>query len=311
MLFDRRLGIAKNQVDLEELLKQYPPPEYDPLYVCLATRVDFEEKRQWIEAKWKEYQQFADKDFASEFKKHLRQRAWELSLGITLHKRWTLQPEFKSKHKGAGPDFKTLCNVSEVAQTVWIEAIAVEKGKSINKVPEMVLNGVACLPEDKMLLRLTNGLDEKYRKYVKYVENNVVGTDDPYVIAINRSELEHLDPQLPLILKCLFRLEHQVLFVGSGRLLNDTERFWTIRDQIMKNGSPISMGFFDDPKYSGISAVIYVVTDIINSPLLSEEMGDNFTIILNPHAKNPLPEELLTFGKIWRKEGDQIILKKV
>ncbi len=68
------------------------------------------------------------------------------------------------------------------------------------------------------------------------------------------------------------------------------------------------MGFFDNPEHSGISAVIYVETDIINSPIVPEEMGDNFTIVLNPHAKNPLPEELLTFGNRWRKEGDQIFL---
>jgi hypothetical protein len=76
------------------------------------------------------------------------------------------------------------------------------------------------------------------------------------------------------------------------------------------NGSDtkISTGFFDNPEHSGISAVIYVEADIINSPILPEEMGNNFIIVLNPHAKNPLPEELLTFGNIWRNEGDQIIL---
>jgi len=44
MLFDKNLGTAKNQLELEELLKKYVPPTYDPLYVCLATKDDFKRK---------------------------------------------------------------------------------------------------------------------------------------------------------------------------------------------------------------------------------------------------------------------------
>lgn len=312
MLFDRNLGTAKNQSELEESLKKYVPPTYDPLYVCLATRDDFQKERQWIEDMWMEYRQFADRNFASEFKAHFSQRAWELHLGVTLHKRWGLQPGSKSKRERAGPDFKTIHDTKKGAPTVWIEAIAVEKGNAPHRVPEMVCNDVADLPEDQMLFRLTSGLADKYKRYCKYVEQDIVGTGDPYIIAINRSKLEHLDPQIPLILKCLVRLEWQILFTELKKLeLKATESFWTTRDHITKDNrsaTKISTGFFDNPEHSGISAVIYVETDIINSPILPEEMGNNFIIVLNPHAKNPLPEELLTFGNIWRKEGDQIFL---
>jgi len=106
MLFDKNLGTAKKQSELEELLQKHMPPTYDPLYVCLATRVDFEKERQWIEAMWMEYQRakLADKNFASAFKVQCYQRAWELYLGITLHKRWGLQPGSKSGR----PVFRTI-----------------------------------------------------------------------------------------------------------------------------------------------------------------------------------------------------------
>jgi hypothetical protein len=294
------------------LLKKYVLPTYDPMYVCLAARDDFNIKRQWIEDIWLEYQQFADWNFAKEFKRQFSQRVWELYLGITLHKRWGLEPGSKSKRESAGPDFKTIHITNKGAQTVWIEAIAVEKGSASNRVPEMVFTDVADLPEDLMLLRLTSGLADKYKKYCKDVEQGIVGTGDPYIIAINRSKLEHLDPQIPLILKCLFRLEWLILFPELKKLdLKAGESFWTTRDYITKVGgsdTKVSTGFFDNPEHSGISAVIYVETDIINSPILPEELGNNFIIVLNPHAKNPLPEELLTFGNIWRTEGDQIFL---
>ena len=310
MLFDKNLGIANNQLELGKLLKQYPSSEYDPLYVCLASRVDLKEERQWIEDMCMEYQQeqLADSDFASAFRVDCSARAWELYLGITLHKRWGLQP----KHKNDGPDFKTIHNTDKGAQTVWIEAIAVEKGEVPNRVPEMVVDGVGKLPEDKMLLRLMNGLDKKsgVKGYCKYVKQGVVRIDDPYIIAINRSKLEHVDPQVPLILKCLFGLGDQALFTEPEKSdLNGKGSYYSTRHHIQKeNGSNVAMDFFDNPEHSGISAVIYVETDIINSPILPEKMGDNFTIVLNTYAKNPLPEELLTFGNIWRKEGEQIYL---
>jgi len=76
----------------------------------------------------------------------------------------------------------------------------------------MVFNDVADLPKDQMLLRFTSGLADKYKRYCNYVEQDVVETGDPYIIAINRSKLEHLDPQIPLILKCLVRLGWQIVF---------------------------------------------------------------------------------------------------
>jgi len=253
MLFDKNLGTAKNQSELEELLKKYVPPTYDPLYVCLATRDDFKKERQWIEDMWMEYRQFADRNFASEFKAHFSQRAWELYLGITLHKRWGLQPGSKSKRESAGPDFKTIHNTNKSAQTVWIEAIAIEKGDAPNRVPEMVFNDVADLPEDQMLLRLLSGVADKYKRYCKYVEQDIVGTGDLYIIAINRSKLEHLDSQIPLILKCLFKLGWQILFTELKRPeLKATESFWTTRDQITKdNGS--------DTKISTLKLILSIV----------------------------------------------------
>ena len=53
------------------------------------------------------------------------------------------------------------------------------------------------------------------------------------------------------------------------------------------------MSFLDDNNHKGISAVLYVNQNIANSPRKWSEMGDHFTIVLNPHAKNPLPKDFL------------------
>src|SRR5207302_4413336 len=125
-----------------------------------------------------------------------------------------------------------------------------------------------------------------YNKYCTYVKNGIVGKDDPYIIAINRSELEHVETPVPLILKCLFGVGYQTIFISSNKpRLNDTESFWSPRKHIKKkNGVDVPTEFFNDPAHLGISAVIYLETDIIRNPRSLENMGDNFTVVLNPHA---------------------------
>ena len=69
------------------------------------------------------------------------------------------------------------------------------------------------------------------------------------------------------------------------------------------------MSFFDDTSHEGISAVLYANQNIANSPRESSKMGDHFTIVLNPYAKNSLPKDFFNCGNIWIKEGD--LVKKI
>jgi hypothetical protein len=208
------------------------------------------------------------------------------------------------KHSNIGPDLKIHSELGDI----WIEAISVEKGGGNDKVPD-IENGVwADVPEEKMLLRLSSGLTEKYRKYETYVKNKVISPKDPFVIAIDRSSLEHIDPQVPLILKCLFAIGHQVLYLKRNKPVAQSEGSnWSARDKINKiSGSNVEMLVFRDKTFEGVSAVIYSDKDILNSPRDREKMGDNLTIVYNPFAKNPLPNNFFKFGKSWIQVGSQV-----
>lgn len=297
-LFNENLGLAANRNQLDTLKKKFN--HYDPIYVAVSTMNNRPKFRDWLKNLWKQYQPYADTNFLVEFKKRFNQRAWELYLGTTLLNRgYTL-----GKHNDEGPDFK----IPKDDTTNWIEAISIGKGVEKDRVPEIEYGKAVEVPEKEMLLRLTAGLAEKYSKYLSYSSSGFIGSDDPFVITIDRSGLEYSDPQIPLILKCLFSIGHQVLFIKDRKTMPQTEgSTWSLRDKISKiSGTEIPLLLFRDSSFEGINAVIYCSIDILNCPQEPENMGNNFVIIHNPFAKNPLPENYFKFGEKWKQEGNQI-----
>lgn len=301
-LFNENLGKASDSNKLAKLKKKFS--HYDPSYVAISTMVTRPDLRDWLESIWEQYEPYADSNFPNEFKKQFNQRAWELYLGSTLLNRGYIL----ASHSNIGPDFK----IPYDDKNIWIEAIAVEKGDGQDKVPNIEYGKAMDVPEKEMLLRITAGLREKYRKYVSYSKDNIVSQKDPFIIAIDRSPLEHMDPQIPLILKCLFAVGYQVLLIKREKPQPKTEgSTWSAREKINKiSGSEVEMLMFRDASFDGISAIIYCAEGILNSPKSPNKMGNNFVIVHNPFAKNPLPDNFFEFGEIWKQDGDQLKRKK-
>jgi len=67
----------------------------------------------------------------------------------------------------------------------------------------------------------------------------------------------------------------------------------------------VPMFFFENHEHAGISAVIYSKDTILNSPRLSQEMGENFFIVHNPHAINPLPDNFFPFGAEYKHRTER------
>lgn len=299
-LFDENLGVVTNSKQLKILKSKFS--DYDPIYVAVSTMNNRPELRGWLENLWRQYKQYADSNFRNEFKKQFNQRAWELYLGVTLLNRGY----HLGDHSNKGPDFKIPVGRSNI----WMEAISVRKGDREDRVPEMEFNGKAIdVPEGEMLLRLSAGLMKKYNKYLSYRKSSIINSSEPFVIAIDRSGLEHTDPQIPLILKCLFGIGYQVLSINSGKPFSQTEgSAWSLREKVTKvSGSEVPQLLFRDSTFEGISLVVYCNNNILNCPREPEKMGDNFVMIHNPFAKNPLPENFFKFGQEWKQEGKQLM----
>jgi len=264
-LFSENLGLARTNTELINLQNKYP--KYDPGYICQSAGLPRIKEKKWMEKLWEKYEPYADSSFSEEFKYHFAQRSWELYLGATLLNRgFTL-----GQHNNNGPDFDI--QDGKGRRLAWVEAITKEKGNGSKKVPDMIENASVDFPEEKIVLRISYALDDKFKKYCGYLTKNIVKDNEPYIIAVNRSRLDYFDPELPLILKAHCRP--------------------SIGNQNDKDGSIL---FFKDANHAGVSAVIYCKDGILDSPQLPKEMGKNFIVVHNPLAKNPLPSRFFSFG---------------
>lgn len=299
-LFSEDMGLVEANAELLVLQKRFS--KYDPSYICQATISGRRHKKEWMEILWQQYEQYADPHFVEDFRRQFSQRAWELYLGGTL-----LNRGFKlGQHNRMGPDFDLRDENNN--RLTWIEAIAPEHGTGDDRVPDTKHGVVVSVPEEEMLLRIANALTKKYQKYQLEVTKGVVKKHESYVIAVNRSNAGDVDPELPLILKAVFGIGHQTLRINvDGVRQEDPEVFWSGRPTINKrSGKDVQMLFFQNPLYSGISAVIYCIDNILNSPNMPEEMGENFVIVHNPLAKNPLPVGFFPFGDEYKVENEHI-----
>jgi len=145
-LFSENLGEVKTDEELASLQQQFP--HYDPGYITQSAGLPRRREKEWMEKLWEQYEQYADPNFLEDFKRQFAQRSWELYLGAIL-----LNRGFKlGRHNSAGPDFDVQNNKG--SRLTWVEAIATDKGKGSDKVPEMVRGIVTDVPEEAMLLRI-------------------------------------------------------------------------------------------------------------------------------------------------------------
>ena len=196
------------------------------------------------------------------------------------------------------------------ADEIFIEAVACKKGDSADAVPDMIVAEkpeditVQDVPHDEMLLRLSNSINSKADKYRDFIK----GKNKPYIIAVNKGALEHLDPQIPLVLKCLFGLGYEHFKkVGDQLVYNG----WTRREFIeKKNGEKISMILFEKEENDFVSAIIYSPENILNSP---ENIGSDCVLIHNPRAKFSVDVKLFSFLQQWKPEytGQGLEIKKI
>lgn len=302
-LFSESLKEIRTSAELATLQSAYP--EYDAGYLCQAAGFTRRKAQVWMEELWENYRPHADSQFRSDFRRQFSQRSWELYLGATFLNRGLLL----GKHSNAGPDFRIENDKGELL--TWVEAVAPDKGNGNDRVPDMRYGVASTIPEDEMLLRLTSVLDTKHKKYQADVSNGLVKDDEPYVIAINRSGLDFLDAELPLILKAVFAIGHLTLQIKVGGVRQKNPKsFWSARGKVSKrNGSDVPTLFFMDENHAGISAVIYCVDNILNSPRPSKKLGENFVVAHNPYAKNPLPAGFFPFGEEYKADGEYV--KKV
>ncbi len=276
-----------------------PGPAADPAYLNLRAG-----EAEWlvaartrVEALWERFYVFADTNFLTEIRTDFQARFWEMYLTCTL-----------LEHQGRG--YRVSCPkpgpdilLELQASRVWIEAVTATNGTP--GLPDTLRpnpQGTTIIPEEKIVLRYTNAIQEKYGKYLEYIRRGRVGTNDAYVIAINASNLlfkwTQVDDDAPRFVKAVYPLGHYQLLLDkiTGNIVGRQNE---MRFEITKaSGKNVPVYAFMDRRWHGISAVLCSFAN----PTYTGPLGLDFELAYNPVASSPLPAELITAKRVWTAE---------
>lgn len=211
-----------------------------------------------------------------------------------------------------GPDFV----IEKDGRKIWIEVITPEpKGLPEDWTSGGAMEKVVTTPNDEILLRWTHAIDEKMhklngRKNSKtgefrpgYLQRNIVGPKDSYVIAINGIDLRghwifpNLDgiSQYPYAVEAVFGIGPIQIHINR-KTLEVSYRDQQIRQSIPKGmnqdvpvGTFINSGSFTQNEYKRVSAIWALDIDEMHAIGRSRPM----VVVHNPLAEFPIEERLL------------------
>jgi hypothetical protein len=241
--------------------------------------------RAFAEKLWETYQPYADSNFLTEIRRDFHARFWEMYLTcalleMTAQYARVLPPP---KPRKGGPDVLLEAN----GKRIWIEAVTVTDGDPTkpNSVVKPTLGRVSSVPHEEIVLRYTNAIDTKHRKYLEYRSKGLVAREDSYIVAINDFPLSYLtELRPPLIVSAVYpigRLKVEIDEKTAEIVETGHQPRWKIAK---KNGPVATCGFLSD-QYQGISGLLH---SWANVKMSASPLGTDFLIVRNALASQPL-----------------------
>lgn len=211
-----------------------------------------------------------------------------------------LEQGFKLIHQPTkGPDIKF-----ELKDSIaWCETTTATRGdNAVDKMhwgtsEKMVVMDV---PEEHMITRLTSAINDKYKIFKEKYLGAIVKEDEPFIIALNRYEVEYMDSDIPLILSAVFGVGHLMINLKTG-----DSKYGSRPTVKKKNKTNVETTYFCNDRFKEISAIIYSTDSVIN--LIDKYNGAEISIVHNPFAKNKLPRGLFKFDREYVADGDKIV----
>lgn len=215
-----------------------------------------------------------------------------------------------------GPDFKA----SKGGITVWIELVTPEpRGISPSWIFSGDSEGVWTYPHAEIALRYTSALKEKFEKLTGipkgqrgYLSKGIVGSNEPYVIAINQHLLQsnfrtlHGISQTPTACEVLYSVGAIQLHLNRATG-QTTHMDHAHRPSLEKAGSggekvAVPANSFLDPAYAPVSAVMAL--DLQEVALISPDPAalkkeHLAAVIHNVGALNAIPAHFLPGQEHW------------
>jgi type I restriction enzyme S subunit len=277
-------------------------PATDPLFIHLCDPVHERdsEARSFAERLWVLYIQYADPHFLTEIRHHFHARFWEMYLTCALLEK-AMEHGYSVSCPKPGPDVLLELNGGRI----WIEAVAATNGEPGK--PDTLIepdpDGSGRIPEEKIVLRYTTAIRDKYKKYFFYLRKGVVHKNDAYVVAVNKSGLAYrlasAAIDLPRFLKALYPIgELEVLIDRETRKFAGTRnrpRFFIPK----ASQSPVPVQAFVDRRWRGLSAVLCSDVDVFRSSL---PLGSDMQLAYNPLCRRPIARGVIPAAREWWSE---------
>ena len=208
-----------------------------------------------------------------------------------------------------GPDIQIKLN----NKSLWIEATAPDAGIGADSVPgysnfEDSIEFIR-VPEEQMILRLTNSFYKKCQRYDGYVSSGLVSKNDIFVIAINGFDIPHIlgEDEIPYIVKSVLPFGNLTVTIDI-ETMKPIEQFYQYRSHIQKkSGSNVPTKAFQDPSYSFVAGVLYSTAELWNH---LPSLGEDFLFVHNPIANQEIDREWMKRGRSVWVEDNQLRVKK-
>lgn len=264
----------------------------DPDYKAIRDLSQAADCKRFVEELWQDYELYSDTNFLSNARNHFHQRFWEMYLCVTMLKRGFV---IEKANGSQGPEF----SISIEGRKVWFEAIAPEAGSTEDRVPEVEIGKGNSVPTEQVLMRYTAALSAKLRKYQCDRKKGIISENDGYVVAINSNKIPHafLGSILPYHVQSFLPFGPLTIAINTKTREKVDEYFQYRGEVTKKNNSPVPTQAFLDPAYCGISAVIHSIFDVAGYTRGTAKWGDDFDVLHNPLAVNPLPFDVLHWCK--------------
>ena len=248
----------------------------DPVYLHVRDDEDCVDDRAYLDQIWNCFGiECRDRHFATEFRLlgKFQARAWELRLG------WALRDlGFAFRWGGHGPDFSV-----SAEKPFHIEAVAPAATEALTSNYEVARNWATTVPVNEIVLRYTGSIFSKLDTYSRYVARGMIRATDPYVIALSGANIPQASlsgSPFPWVLLPLFA-------IGQ-------------KERRTSTGGRVSCDIFLESGQRQLSALIFAPHHIKNRPEHSgRPPGDDFLVVHNPHATNPLPRGTISRGREW------------
>lgn len=275
------------------LFKLKPGLNHDTVFLtCL--KKNFRDVRSKINQMYKEVHKYIpDSHFENQVQENFHGAYWQLYITWVFHK---YGPSKLIIPGSDGPDIV-------LEDGTIIEAVSVTPGKGENR-PETlwedmknVGGGIVKDPNPKIVLRISNAIDEKKKKYRGWVKKGIVKADQPFIIAINAGMVS--PDVLPHANEFSYGAK-TVYAMGSLYLAmpRDQKNGWPDPDRVITrlqysptkikhNGSEVESDWFLKSDHKEISGLIFSPSHYLIAFPYSHT-GD-IEYLSNGFAKNKLP----------------------